>query len=111
MLLTGISHHPDLVELALLFATLYRHHLTRSSPGAGLTPDTLTTEPGTREQDFDAPDHPDPGVVSTDEATKDVTVAAVLPPLSISINAPVLLADGQYVSGRPAVSLCLVGCG
>jgi hypothetical protein len=100
----GVSHHPNLVDLALLFATLYPAPLDPKFAGSGLDPGYLTTEPGTREQDFDAPDHPDPGVVSTDEATKDVisateapdAVAAVLLPLSISINVPVLLADGQH---------------
>jgi pimeloyl-ACP methyl ester carboxylesterase len=104
VLLTGVSHHPNLVDLALLFATLYPAPLDPKFAGSGLDPGYLTTEPGTREQDFDAPDHPDPGVVSTDEATKDVisateapdAVAAVLLPLSISINVPVLLADGQH---------------
>lgn len=104
VLLTGVSHHPDLADLALLFATLYPAPLDPKFAGSGLDPGYLTTEPGTRERDFDAPDRPDPGVVPTDEATKDVTsateapdaVAAVLLPLSISINVPVLLADGQY---------------
>jgi len=103
VLLTGISHHPNLTGLAALLATLYPAPLDPKFAGSGLDPGYLTTEPGTRKQDFDAPDNPDPGVVSTDEATKDVfsateapdALAAILLPYTTSINVPVLLADGQ----------------
>jgi pimeloyl-ACP methyl ester carboxylesterase len=103
VLLTGVSHHVDMVSLAAILATFYPAPLDPKFAGSGLDPGYLTTRPGTREQDFDAPDHPDPGVVATDEATKDVAstteapdmLAAFLLPFSVSINVPVFLADGQ----------------
>ena len=104
VLLTGISHHINFVQLSLLLATTYPAPLDPKFVGAGLDLGYLTTDPGVRAQDFDAPDHPDPGVVSADEATKDAFstteapdgIASVLLPVSASINVPVLLANGQY---------------
>ena len=103
VLLTGISHSLNTVNLALALATMYPAPLDPKFAGTSLDVGYLTTEPGTREQDFDAPDNPDPGVLAADEATKDVfsateapdTVGEVLLPVSISINVPVLLVNGQ----------------
>jgi pimeloyl-ACP methyl ester carboxylesterase len=103
VLLTGVSHSLNVVNVATLLGTLYPAPLDPETAGSGLDVGYLTTEPGTRDQDFDAPDTPDPGVVAMDEATKDVlsateapdAIGAFLLPVSISINVPVLLVDGQ----------------
>ncbi|MBS2536928.1 alpha/beta hydrolase [Catenulispora sp. NF23] len=103
VLLTGVSHSVNTVGLALVLASFLPAPLDPGLAGRGLDAGYLTTEPGTRVSDFDAPDIPDPGVAATDEATKDVLSAteapdalgAVLLPVSVSIDVPVLLADGQ----------------
>lgn len=103
VLLTGIGHHVAPVSAAALLATIYPAPLDPMFAHSGLDAGYLTTKPGTREEDFDGPDTPDPGVVATDEATKDVISATEIPdffaaallPLSTGINVPVLLADGQ----------------
>jgi pimeloyl-ACP methyl ester carboxylesterase len=103
VLLTGISHSLNAANIALFLAKTVPAPLDPKFAGSTLGVGYLTTDPGTREEEFDAPDNPDPGVVATDEETKDVfslteapdTVAEVLLPLSISINVPVLLVNGQ----------------
>jgi pimeloyl-ACP methyl ester carboxylesterase len=104
VLLTGLSNYPVATGIASFLASLYPAPLDPQLAGRGLDVGYVTTRPGTRAADFDAPDNPDPGVIATDEATKDVFSIAeepdgVLDPIvlaeSRSINVPVLLADGQ----------------
>lgn len=103
VVLTGMTHSMDLVALAGIFVDGVRPALLdpvlanrRSDPGY------VTTMPGMRRV-FHDPGLTDPGVIDADEATKDQVPATVVPdlltlafesPLSRSINAPVLIANG-----------------
>ncbi|MGW1003560.1 alpha/beta hydrolase [Streptomyces sp. NPDC002520] len=103
VLLTGIGHHLVSTHVTRLFTSTVPANLDPRFADYGLDAGYLTTAPGTREELFYAPGDPDPQVVTTDEATKSVfsatespdNVAAVLLPVSRSIDVPVLLAVGQ----------------
>lgn len=103
VILTGMLHHPDVVFLATVFATLYLAALDPRFAGQGYGPSYIVTEPGTREHDFYYAPNTDPNVVAEDEATKDVSTLGefetFLVPLilaySVQITVPVLLVVGQ----------------
>jgi pimeloyl-ACP methyl ester carboxylesterase len=103
VLLTGVSHHLNLANTVDFLASMTPADLQPGFASYGLDAGYLTTDPGTREQLFDAPDNPDPNVAATDEATKSVFSVAEAPdglgasllPFSAGIDVPVLLVDGQ----------------
>ncbi|TWP53392.1 alpha/beta hydrolase [Lentzea tibetensis] len=104
VILTGMTHSMDLVQLAAIFVDGVRPALLDPVlAGRGSDPGYVTTMPGTR-QVFHQPGAFEPGVLSADEATKDQVPATVVPdlvalaftgPLSRGINVPVLLANGD----------------
>jgi len=103
VIITGLLHLPNAIGLAHLFATLYPAALDARFASAGYGVGYLTTEPGTRGQDFYYAPGIDPNVVATDEATKETAtdgeIATFAPLLvdgiSAQITVPVLLVVGQ----------------
>lgn len=101
---TGFSHSMDLVALTNIFVDGVRPAildpvLSRRASDPGY----VTTMPGTRRL-FHEPGIVEPDVLAADEATKDQVAATVVPdlltlaflsPLTRSINAPVLIANGD----------------
>lgn len=102
VLLTGISHHLNQVNVAKLFASLRPATLDPEIGNRGYDPGYLATLPGTRAEHFYDPGTTEPGVAETDEKTKDVVTASeasdgigtMSTPLSRSIDVPVMLAIG-----------------
>lgn len=104
VLLTGISHHLNQVNVAAFFATGVRPAMLdpRLSP-RGYDPGYLTTAPGARKTFFYEPGTADPGVAEADERTKDVFsapevsdgIATISTPKTRSINVPVMLANAS----------------
>jgi pimeloyl-ACP methyl ester carboxylesterase len=103
VIITGLLHLPNAIGLAHLFATLYPAALDARFASADYGVGYLTTEPGTRGQDFYYAPGVDPNVVATDEATKETAtdgeIASFAPLLvdgiSAQIKVPVLLVVGQ----------------
>lgn len=104
-IVTGLTHKINAATLTTFFATsAYPATLDPQLSSRGyIDPTYLTTRPNTRFQDFYSPGAADPGVLQTDEATKDVfatTEAAdavgvdVILPYSAGIASPVLIAIG-----------------
>jgi pimeloyl-ACP methyl ester carboxylesterase len=104
VLLTGISHHLNQVNVAPFFATGVRPAML--DPGLssrGDDPGYLTTAPGARKTFFYEPGTVDPGVAEADERTKDVFsatevsdgIATISTPMTRSINVPVMLANAS----------------
>lgn len=104
VILTGMSHSMDLLALTGVFIDGVRPApLDPVLSRRGGDPGYLTTMPATRRL-FHDPGLVEPGVLAADEATKDqvaaTVVADLLPlgfmsPLSLSINAPVLIVNGD----------------
>jgi pimeloyl-ACP methyl ester carboxylesterase len=103
VILTGFSHTMNLLKLTEIFVDGVRPALLDPvlSRRAG-DPGYVTTLPGTR-RFFHDPGLVDPDVLAADEATKDEVAATVVPdlvalaftsPVSRSITAPVLIANG-----------------
>jgi len=103
VLLTGISHHPNLVNLTLLLADLRPAVLDPKFANEALDPGYLTTAPGSRQGHFYEPGDYDPAVVAADESTKDADgplqladgFLAMTFPLTVDIQVPVLLVNGD----------------
>jgi pimeloyl-ACP methyl ester carboxylesterase len=121
LILTGYGHHMNYPHLLNVFATSLRPAplvpgYKAAAPGdAGY----LTSLPGTRYADFDAPAHVDPAVIAHDEMTKDVFSVAepvdgvpigVLTALSLGINAPVAVVvgaeDSFFCGGEGILNIC-----
>jgi len=106
VIITGLVHHMNNISLAGIFSSFYPAALDPRFAGAGYGVGYLTTEPGTRGRDFYYLPDADPGVVATDEATKETTTtgeAATFAPvlvdgISALITVPVLLVVGQQDS-------------
>ncbi|GAB3480912.1 alpha/beta fold hydrolase [Amycolatopsis cihanbeyliensis] len=105
VLLTGLAHRIDPVNVATAFATFYPAMLDPKFGGDIVDPLYLTTQPNTREESFHRPGRADPDAVALDEATKDVfsvTEAAdgigvaYVTPYSLLVDVPVLLALGGH---------------
>ncbi|MBO0876108.1 MAG: alpha/beta fold hydrolase [Pseudonocardia sp.] len=104
VLLTGVSHHLNQVNVAAFFATGVRPAmLDPALSSRGDDPGYLTTRPGARKTFFYQPGTADPGVEEADERTKDVLsatevsdgIATISTPMSRSIDVPVMLANGS----------------
>ena len=103
VILTGFSHSMNLVMLTEIFVDGVRPAaLDPILAARDSDPGYVTTMPGTRHL-FHDPGLVDPDVLAADEATKDQVAATVVPdlvtlaftsPLSQSITAPVLIANG-----------------
>jgi pimeloyl-ACP methyl ester carboxylesterase len=118
VLLTGISHYPDLVDTAAnVLTALIPAPLDPNLVRRGLDPGYLTTRVGARERAFHWPGAPPPAVMNWDEATKDAFSAlevvdglgvAVLTPESLLINAPTLivLSSGDEIFCGPLATNC-----
>lgn len=109
VIITGLLHHLNTVSLAGVVATLYPVTLDPRFIGNLLNVNYLgylTTVPGTRGNDFYYVPGADPGVIATDEATKETATpgefASFLPPIidgvSKRIMVPVLVVVGQQDS-------------
>lgn len=114
VLLTGVGHRFDAVQLGGLFASMHpaaadpvlASHYPATDPGY------LTTRPGTRARFLHPPDV-DPAVLAADEQTKsvfssteapDAALLALVSPYSRRIDVPVFL-----VNGADDVIFCPVG--
>jgi pimeloyl-ACP methyl ester carboxylesterase len=121
VILTGYGHHMNYPHLINVFATSLRPAplVPGYKAAAPSDPGYLTTLPGTRYADFDAPAHADPAVVAHDEMTKDVFSVAepadgvpvgVLSALSMGINAPVAIVvgaeDSFFCGGAGVLNVC-----
>ena len=73
---SGILHNFNVLGTAQFVASLYPAALDPRFLGKIIDPGYLTTLPGTRESSFYYPPNTDPGVVSTDEATKETATVA-----------------------------------
>lgn len=103
--LTGMSHHPQHVNLVSLFTDSFRPAYQDPQIGArGYDPGYLTSLPHTRYADFHTPAKVDPKMLAVDEATKDVLTAteaadsvaiSATTPYTSRINVPVLMAVGS----------------
>ncbi|WP_232376612.1 alpha/beta hydrolase [Amycolatopsis aidingensis] len=105
VLLTGLAHRIDPVNVAAAFANFYPAMLDPKFTGKVLDPVYLTTQPGTRDKSFHQPAQAEPEAIALDEATKDVfsvTEAAdgigvaYVSPYSLLVDVPVLLALGGH---------------
>ncbi|MCP3802379.1 alpha/beta hydrolase [Allokutzneria sp. A3M-2-11 16] len=103
VVVTGLTHHLNLVTAVKVVASMYPAALDPQLRGRNHDPTYLTTQPGKRKELFHDPGQVDPGVVAVDERTKDVFAAteaadavgvAVVLPYSARITAPVLLVLG-----------------
>lgn len=103
VIITGLLHHLDTTQLAVMLASFYPADLDPRFANAGYGIGYLTTEPGTRTGDFYYQPDADPNIIATDEATKETTtdgVARTFAPvlidgISAQITVPVLLVVGQ----------------
>lgn len=104
VLMAAISHHFDAVATANLFLTMHPAMLDPQLMLRGYDPGYLTTEAGTRAEDFHAPGIPTIPAINHDESTKDVfspTEAVdalgvgILTPYSALVTVPVLMAVGS----------------
>lgn len=104
VILTGMTHSMDLLALAGVFVDGVRPALLDPVLSRrGSDPGYVTTMPATRRL-FHDPGLVEAGVLAADEATKDQVAATVVPdlltlaflsPLSRTIDAPVLIANGS----------------
>ncbi|MCO1581800.1 alpha/beta hydrolase [Crossiella sp. SN42] len=103
VVLTGMTHHPNLLNLSTALTDIHPAMLDPQLQGGGYDPNYLTSKPGKRGPLFHEPGAVDPAVVAVDEQTKDVLTVletgdslgvGIIPPYSALINAPVLLAIG-----------------
>lgn len=118
VLVTGMTHQMNFTTVAGALATMYPASLASKFAGKSPDPGYLTTEPGTRYQDFHAPGPYDAGAIAYDESTKDVFAATeavdttalttVVIPASDAITAPVLIVTGDDPNfcGPPLGSDC-----
>ncbi|WP_246002804.1 alpha/beta hydrolase [Nocardia tenerifensis] len=112
VLLTGFSHSLDTAGTLAVVATYHSAAEDPQFAGQGLDAGYLTTKPGTRAADFYGAGDYDPGVLATDEATKEVFslteypdgLTSTQPPETNLIDVPVLIVDGS------ADKLCLNAC-
>lgn len=104
VLLTGFTNNYNLPGLTNFFASLYPAALDARLGKRGLDTGYLTTRPGARKSAFYAPGPVEPGVLATDERTKDVlslgegtdgVTLGTLTTISRKINAPTMIANGQ----------------
>jgi pimeloyl-ACP methyl ester carboxylesterase len=106
VIITGLLHHLNTVSLAGVVTTLYPADLDLRFRGNLLDTNYLgylTTEPGTRGRDFYYLPGTDPGVLATDEATKETATAGefasfavpIADGISKQIKVPVLVVVGQ----------------
>ncbi len=104
VVLSGMTHHLSPTQLLQAF-TQYMHPaiLDPQFADSGIDAGYLTTIPGKRQAFFYSPDNADPGVVATDEETKDLLsttefddiVTGFEVPTSLAINVPVFEAVGS----------------
>ncbi|GCE07115.1 alpha/beta fold hydrolase [Dictyobacter aurantiacus] len=106
VIITGLLHHLNSTSLAGVVATLYPATLDPRFANQLLNVNYagyLTTEPGTREDDFYYEPGTDPNVLQTDEATKETATPGefssfaepIADGISLQINVPVLVVVGQ----------------
>jgi pimeloyl-ACP methyl ester carboxylesterase len=103
VIISGLLHHLNWVNLAHVTATLYPADLDPRFAGEDLGPNYLTTEPGTRASDFYTLPGVDPNVLVLDEATKETATTGEAATFALSltdgissqIDVPVLVAVGQ----------------
>lgn len=118
VLVTGMTHHLNLLGTAPIAATLAPALLDPAFAGRVLDPGYLTTLPGTRFSSMHAPAPYNAAVAQYDEATKDVVAATEVgdaalfgsvAPYSILIDVPVL----TVVASRDPVvcGLLATNCG
>ncbi len=106
VIITGLTHHLNTTKLAGILSSFYPAALDPRFSGAGYGTEYLTTEPGTRASDFYYQPDADPGVIATDEATKETTpdgeattfAPVLVDGISAQITVPVLLVVGQQDS-------------
>jgi pimeloyl-ACP methyl ester carboxylesterase len=104
VIITGLLHHLNALTLARVLDTLYPAELDPRFANANYGVGYLTTEPGTRGQDFYYLPNADPNVVALDEATKETATdgelttfpVALESGISAQILVPVLLVVGQH---------------
>jgi pimeloyl-ACP methyl ester carboxylesterase len=118
VVLTGISHTPDIVDTTTnVLAGLIPAPLDPRLASRGLDAGYLTTRVGARERAFHWPGIPTPAVLNFDESTKDVFSSlevvdglgiAVLTPESLLVNAPTLivLSSGDEIFCGPLATDC-----
>jgi hypothetical protein len=101
VIITGLTHVPNGLQASFL-ASYGPAQLDPKFAGAGLPLGYLTTFPGTRGTSFYNAANADPAVIALDEQLKatstageTATVGVGFAPLSLGINAPVLVAMGQ----------------
>ena len=106
VIITGLVHHLNPSSEGKIFASFYPATLDPHFADTDVGPGYLTTEPGTRGDDFYSLPDADPNVIAIDEATKETTTdgeARTFAPLlvdgiSAQITVPVLLVVGQHDS-------------
>jgi pimeloyl-ACP methyl ester carboxylesterase len=97
---TGATHHPNTAGEATVLSHVYPADLDPQFSSLGLDPGYLTTEPGSRYEDFYGTAAADPAVVAYDEAHKSTVTAGEIDnfPLilaqPLNIQVPVLMEDG-----------------
>jgi pimeloyl-ACP methyl ester carboxylesterase len=118
VLVTGMTHHLNVLGTAPIAATLAPAILDPAFAGSGLDPGYLTTLPGTRFSSMHGPAAYNTAVAQYEEATKDVVAATEIgdaalfgsvAPYSILIDVPVL----TVVASRDPVicGLLATNCG
>lgn len=103
VIISGLLHNLNWVNLAHVTATFYPADLDPRFAGEDLGPNYLTTEPGTRASDFYTLPGVDPNVIALDEATKETATTGEAATFALSltdgissqIGVPVLVAVGQ----------------
>lgn len=118
VVLTGMTHRLDGVALTNIFLTGLHPALLDPKFGPAYDAGYLTTIPGKRAELYYVEGDYEPGVVATDEATKDVvsttevsddSAVAFTAPVSLAISVPVFLAVGsedRLFCGFPSEATC-----
>ncbi|MGB3444155.1 MAG: alpha/beta hydrolase [Actinophytocola sp.] len=103
VVITGLTHHVNLLGALPVFTTLIPAGLDARFRRYGLDGGYLTTRPGTRYSSFHTPGATEPGAIAFDEATKDVVtlsetldtvLISTLIPVTRRITVPVMLVMG-----------------
>jgi pimeloyl-ACP methyl ester carboxylesterase len=112
VIITGLVHHINALSLAKVLGSFYPAGLDPRFADAGYGAGYLTTEPGTRGQDFYFLPNADPNVVALDEATKETATDGEVATFPIALESGIsaqILVPVLVVIGQQDALLCGLG--